>query len=162
MINRKKGITLLELICVMTVLATVLSFSAPMLSRFFRGRTLNEETRRFLALTRYARSEAISRSMTMQLWIEPENGRYGLEPQSKYDQYSNLEYQLSDSLNFDPLSEEPDDEGRLFILFMPDGSIDEESLDRIAIRESKQDEIVVERSDSGLEYVVTEEEQEHA
>src|SRR5207249_2115896 len=52
--------TLIELILVMALLAIVLAVSAPALSTFFQGRTLDSEVRRFLSLTRYGQSRAVS------------------------------------------------------------------------------------------------------
>ena len=83
--NARSGMTLIELIVVMWLLATVLALSTPTLSGFFRGRSLQEEGRRLLALTRYARSEAASRCVPMELWIDGAAGQYGLRPQSGYE-----------------------------------------------------------------------------
>ena len=44
----------------MALLAMVLAVSAPALSRFFKGRTLDSEAHRFLALTRHAQQRAVS------------------------------------------------------------------------------------------------------
>jgi len=41
---------------------------------------VTDEARRFLALTGYARTQAVARGWSVRLWIEPENRRYGLEP----------------------------------------------------------------------------------
>src|SRR2546426_11590252 len=46
------GFTLIELILVMTVLTIAVSITAPALANFFRGRSLDSEARRLLALTR--------------------------------------------------------------------------------------------------------------
>jgi len=44
----RRGLTLIELILVMGLLAMVMALAAPRLSRFFEGRTLQEEARRLL------------------------------------------------------------------------------------------------------------------
>ncbi|HOW68186.1 MAG TPA: prepilin-type N-terminal cleavage/methylation domain-containing protein [Candidatus Paceibacterota bacterium] len=80
----RRGFTLIELILVMAMLLIVLSVSAPSLSRFFRGRTLDSEARRFLALTHYGQSRAISEGIPMRLWIDIENRRYGLEAEEGF------------------------------------------------------------------------------
>src|SRR5689334_15919462 len=46
------GFTLIELILVMAILTVAVSITAPALSNFFHGRTLDSEARRMLALTR--------------------------------------------------------------------------------------------------------------
>ena len=63
------GFTLIELILVMAVLAIVLAIIAPSLGNFFRGRTLDSEARRFVSLTRYAESRAVSEGSPMLLWM---------------------------------------------------------------------------------------------
>lgn len=76
--------TLIELILVMAMLLVVLSLAAPSLSRFFRGRDLELETRRFLGLTRYAQSRAVSEGVPMILWLDEDQRRYGLEAEFNY------------------------------------------------------------------------------
>ncbi|MCX6930914.1 MAG: prepilin-type N-terminal cleavage/methylation domain-containing protein, partial [Verrucomicrobia bacterium] len=61
--------TLIELILVMALLTIVISLTAPSLSKFFRGRTLDSEARRLLALTRSGQSRAVSEGMPMDLWV---------------------------------------------------------------------------------------------
>src|SRR5689334_18148384 len=55
----KRAFTLIELILVMALLAIVMAVSAPALSNFMRGRTLDSEARRFVSLTRYGQSRAV-------------------------------------------------------------------------------------------------------
>jgi type II secretory pathway pseudopilin PulG len=71
--------TLIELILVMTLLVAVAAMTVPSLSNFFRGRTLDSEARRFLSLTRYAQSRAVSEGVPMTLWIDEEQRQYGLQ-----------------------------------------------------------------------------------
>ena len=78
-VGRGAAFTLIELILVMALLTIVLAVSAPALSRFFHSRTLDSEARRFLALTRYAQSRAVSEGVPMTLWIKPRQGLYGLQ-----------------------------------------------------------------------------------
>lgn len=74
----RRGFTLIELILVMSLLVIVIALVAPSLGNFFRGRNLDSETRRFLALTRYARSRAVSEGVPMLLWLDPSQRAYGL------------------------------------------------------------------------------------
>ena len=80
----RRGFTLIELILVMAMLAVVLSMASPSLARFFRGRGLDSEARRFLALTRYGQSRAVSEGVPMLLWVDEEQRAYGLEAESSY------------------------------------------------------------------------------
>src|SRR4051794_2206607 len=67
--GRLKAFTLIELILVMTVLTIPASITAPALANFFRGRTLDSEARRILALTRQGQNRAVSEGLPMELWL---------------------------------------------------------------------------------------------
>ncbi len=84
-IFRTSGFTLIELILVMTILAIAVSFTAPALANFFRGRTLDYEARRLLALTRQGQSRAVSEGLPMELWFDTSRGAYGLEAEPSYE-----------------------------------------------------------------------------
>jgi prepilin-type N-terminal cleavage/methylation domain-containing protein len=75
----RRGFTLIELILVMALLTVVISLTAPRLSRFFRGRTLDSEARRLLALTRSGQSRAVSEGIPIDLWVNVADGQVGLE-----------------------------------------------------------------------------------
>jgi prepilin-type N-terminal cleavage/methylation domain-containing protein len=81
----RRGFTLIELILVMALLTVVISLTAPRLSRFFHGRTLDSEARRLLALTRSGQSRAVSEGMPMDLWVDAEQGTFGLEAEPSYE-----------------------------------------------------------------------------
>lgn len=77
--------TLIELILVMTILAIAVSFTAPALANFFRGRSLDYEARRLLALTRQGQSRAVSEGLPVELWFDTANSAYGLEAEPSYE-----------------------------------------------------------------------------
>src|SRR5580765_8012860 len=52
--------TLIEMIVVMALLGITISVALPSLKGFFRGRTLDSEARRMLALTRQGQTRAVS------------------------------------------------------------------------------------------------------
>src|ERR1035441_10924304 len=81
----RRGFTLIELILVMALLTIVISLTAPKLSRFFHGRTLDSEARRLLALTRSGQSRAVSEGVPMDLWVDAELGTFGLEAEPSYE-----------------------------------------------------------------------------
>ncbi len=58
--DRARAFTLIELILVMALLLIVIGVALPSLKRFFHGRNLDSEARRFLSLTRYGQSRAVS------------------------------------------------------------------------------------------------------
>ena len=67
------------MILVMALLVVAVSMVSPRLSGFIRGRALESEARRVLALTHAARSRAISESLPILLWLDVAAGRYGVE-----------------------------------------------------------------------------------
>ena len=81
----RRGFTLIELILVMALLTIVISLTAPRLSRFFHGRTLDSEARRLLALTRSGQNRAVSEGLPMDLWVDAEQGTFGLEAEPSYE-----------------------------------------------------------------------------
>lgn len=76
---RVLGFTLIELLLVMTLMVIVISISGPTLANFFRGRTLDSEARRLLALTHAGQSRAASEGVPMDLWLDVASRRYGLQ-----------------------------------------------------------------------------------
>jgi Tfp pilus assembly protein FimT len=77
--------TLIELILVMTVLTIAVSLTAPALANFFRGRSLDSEARKLLAVTRFGQSRAVSEGIPMELWLDATRGAYGLEAEPSYE-----------------------------------------------------------------------------
>src|SRR5437762_4554530 len=81
----RSAFTLIELILVMTVLTIAVSVTAPALAHFFRGRSLDSEARRLLALTRHGQSRAVSEGVPMELWIDSAQGAFGLEAEPGFE-----------------------------------------------------------------------------
>lgn len=133
--RRRGGVTLIELILVMALLSIVVGLSLPTLSHLFRGRMLGEEARRILALTRHARSQAVSLGVPIVVWFDPAGGEYGLSPGSGYAvaDLEGVEFTLADGLDFeiDEALLGELDRGRM--RFLPDGSIDEASIKQLVI-----------------------------
>lgn len=69
----------------MALLAIVMAVAMPSLSAFFRGRSLDYEGRRLLALARHAQTRAVSEGIPMLLWIDQEEKTYGLEQEPGWD-----------------------------------------------------------------------------
>jgi type II secretion system protein H len=70
--------TLIELILVLALLVVITSLAIPPMARFIRGRALDSETQRFVALAHAAQSRAVSEGMPMLLWVNAEGGSYGV------------------------------------------------------------------------------------
>lgn len=161
--NRRnsRGFTLMELILVLGLLAAVLAIAAPSLSRFFSGRSLQEETRRFLALTQYGGNQAVNEGIPMVLWIEPKLGEYGLRPETGYpaNRHNTFHYRLRDDLELDVEMEtaslpQAGKSRTPLIYFLPDGSISEIGLFSIRIRDRREGEVCIAQSDNRLNFEV--------
>jgi len=66
----------------MVLLVVAISIAAPKMSSFVRGRALDSEARRILAIAHEGQSRAVSEGMPMVLWIDDKNNGYGLEEET--------------------------------------------------------------------------------
>ena len=128
----RRAFTFIELILVMALLVAMISVAAPMLSNFFRGRTLDGEARRLLSLTRAGQSRAMSEVFAMLLWFDPDTHSYGLEQETppKDGDAKAQEFDLDEALTLDPGKSTPvTTHGKSLpaIRFFPDGTVDETS-----------------------------------
>jgi Tfp pilus assembly protein FimT len=89
----------------MAILTVAVAITAPALSNFFRGRSLDSEARRLLALTRQGQSRAVSEGIPMELWIDVQQRRVGLEAEPSYTSQDPraLEYTLQTTLQVDSI-----------------------------------------------------------
>ena len=69
----------------MALLTIVISLTAPSLSRFFHGRTLDSEARRLLSMTRSGQSRAVAEGIPVDLWVDASAGSFGLEAEPSFD-----------------------------------------------------------------------------
>jgi type II secretion system protein H len=76
------GFTLIELILVLALLVIITSIAVPTMSRFIRGRALDSEAQRMLALMHAGQSRAVSEGAPMVLWLDEKGGAYGLEAET--------------------------------------------------------------------------------
>src|SRR5207245_5134219 len=83
--SASRGFTLIELILVMAILTIAVSITAPALANFFRGRTLDSEARRLLAVTRQGQSRAVAEGLPIELWVDAAQRTYGLEAEPSYE-----------------------------------------------------------------------------
>ena len=150
--------TLIELVCVLVLLATLMGLAAPALAPFFHSRSVTDEARRFLALTGYARSQAVARGWPVRLWIETQNGRYGLEPLPGFQAEAGktVEFKvLPDGVLTVEAGPRPPDE-RVTILFLPDGTIGADSVQNLTLfaRKDEANAIRITRAADDPRYVV--------
>jgi Tfp pilus assembly protein FimT len=151
----------------MAMLVVVLSVASPSLSMFFRGRALDAEAKRFLGLTRYGQSRAVSEGIPMILWLDEEERTYGLEAEPSYidEDAKALVFELHDEVQLEvklPVAtrnsasaQRLSSPGYLeLIRFTPDGFLSERSPDWIVFRQSEDDAIWLGPSRNRLNYEV--------
>lgn len=173
---RLTAFTLIELILVMGMLSIVLALAAPALARFFRGRGLDAEARRFVALVRHGQSRAVFEGVPMRLWIDPEQRAYGLEAEPGYLEEGDekaVVFNLNDQVAVEveesrlPLTASPWPQAsvawlvtdrRPMVRFGPDGFISETSPEFIVFRQvrdgEEQDAVWIGRTRNRLSYEV--------
>ncbi len=138
------GFTLIELVLVMAILIAVLSVSGSSLTSFFRGRSLDAEAKRFLALTRHAQSRAVSEGLPMSLWIDTKERKYGLEIAAGLveEDESAAEFNLGRDIEIEvtwPAGAIRPRRNETALQFGPDGFIDENNPELITVREKDKD-----------------------
>lgn len=152
----RHGFTLIELILVLAMLAVVLALASPSLSRFFQGRKIDSEARRFLSVTRYGQSRAVSEGVPMVLWIDTRQNTYGLEAETSYlgSDSKALTYTVDDTLEMevesprlttllDPFQTASTIAGNLpFIRFQPDGFTSADSASWVLFQQKADDSFV--------------------
>jgi type II secretion system protein H len=149
MMRRAGAFTLVELVLVMALLCLILGIAAPSLARSMHQRNLTQEATRLLALTEYARDEAVSLGVPMMVWIDVKAGRFGVNAMPGYEDAGarTKEYTLIDGLHFDPKGTLVGASGRTTAAeFNPDGALDISSQAEVR---------VLDRSDSGIEIAQT-------
>ena len=174
-VRARRAFTLIELVLVMALLTIVLAVAFPSLRNFFRGRNLDSEARRFLALTRYAQSRAVSEGVPMVLWIDAKQRTYGLQAQTGYldEDDKAVEFELDETLEFkvtNPTARRTSMQrnetmfaaGNLLpvagnlpaIRYSPDGFIGQTSPDEVIIRQGDEDAVVFAPNANRLNYEI--------
>ncbi len=163
-----RAFTLVELILVMAMLMIVLGVAFPSLQGFFRGRNLDSEARRFLSLTRYGQSRAVSEGVPMLLWVSSRDRMYGLQVQTGYtdlDQKA-VEFNLDKDVEVEAITPQVTLRGQAAqlslpgmgvvpaIRFTPDGFIGETSIESIVFRQGNEDQIWITQSTNRLRYEI--------
>ena len=147
--------TLIEMILIMALLVIGVSFVAPHLSEFFRGRTLKYEGRQLMSLMHQGQSRAISGGVPIVLWFDATQQKYGIEEEPGYRDKDpdamefkmdeKLSIQIPDNdpsansmnnLNASPTEATGPHAGMPQITFLPDGTIAETSPQTVKIVEA--------------------------
>lgn len=163
----RQAVTLIELVLVMGLLAIVVAMSAPLLSRFFRGRSLEWEAERFVALTRYCQNQSAATGEPMEVWIQPDDGMYGMRrvmqvqqltvPIVKSNAFVNpleLNFRLSDDVRFELSKTNFTRNAWASIRFWPDTGIDETSVRELSLVAKEGDSRWISQSRNRLYYEI--------
>ncbi|HTV41646.1 MAG TPA: prepilin-type N-terminal cleavage/methylation domain-containing protein [Candidatus Sulfotelmatobacter sp.] len=134
--------TLIELVLVMALLVVAVCMVAPRLSDFVRGRALDSEARRLLALTNAGESRAVSEGMPMVLWFNQKQNVLGLEvetpPKGGDTKAENVS--VSESVVISPVNKGVSGMTTFnhlpAIRFLPDGTVDENSPQNVQLTEN--------------------------
>jgi type II secretion system protein H len=131
--HNRCAFTLIELILVMALIAVAVSIVAPRMQDFVRGRALDTEARRMMALMHAGQSRAVSEGMPMVLWFDEKQNTCGLEEETppKGGDPNAENVSISDSVQIAPVNAS----GLVVttfhhlpaIRFLPDGTIDQSS-----------------------------------
>lgn len=121
------GFTLLELILVMLILSTVLAMAAPSLRGFFGSRQSQDAAAQILALTQFARSQAISEGVVYRLNFDTKDRVYWLTAwKSGSFQELQTEFGQVFTLPRDMIMELEDaekEDGEPYVEFTPQGTV---------------------------------------
>ncbi len=79
--RKSDGFTLLELILVLAVISVVLTLCTPVLRGFFESRQTSDAAQNLLAMTKWARSQAVTRGSPCRLNFDTNAGCYWLTVQ---------------------------------------------------------------------------------
>jgi type II secretion system protein H len=160
----KRAFTLIELILVLALMAVVAAFSAPSLSRFFRGRTLGSEARQLLSLTHAGQSRAVADGFPVLLWIDSQQREYGLQLETSSQNGAARdvdpkaeEFSYDDTLQIEaPNASAVSVNGKNLpaIRFLPDGSADESSPKTVRIASRNGDVLWLIQATNRMSYEI--------
>jgi hypothetical protein len=107
----------------MAMLTIAVSVTAPALANFFRGRSLDSEARRLLALTRHGQSRAVSEGVPMELWVDTSQGAFGLEAEPSYETEDpkKVEFTLDSDMQLETVNSDPSGSSTVMSLSRPAG-----------------------------------------
>lgn len=125
--GRGRGFTLLELILVMVILSTLLAMAAPSLRGFFASRQTHDTAAQILALTQFARSQAISEGIVYRLNFDTLERAYWLTAQEA-GVFEALETEFGQVFTLPKdivmeLDELDAKDGETFLKFTPQGTV---------------------------------------
>jgi prepilin-type N-terminal cleavage/methylation domain-containing protein len=136
--------TLIELVLVMALLVVAVCMVAPRMADFIRGRALDTEARRMLALMHAGQARAVSEGMPIVLWFDAKQGTCGLEEETppKGGDPNAENVSVSDSVQIAPVSSSGQ-AATMFnhlpaIRFLPGGTVDQNSPSSVQLTQGNE------------------------
>jgi prepilin-type N-terminal cleavage/methylation domain-containing protein len=156
----RRGFTLIELVLVMAILIAVLSMSGTSLTSFFKGRALEAEGQRFLALTRHAQNRAVSEGIPMSLWIDTKEKKYGLQTAASFAERDDAitEFELGRDIEIEvtmPPNAVSKRNAEIVLNFSPDGFVEETNPELIVIKDKSGEAVNIVPTLNRLNYEIT-------
>lgn len=166
--HSQSGFTLIEMILIMALLVIGISIVAPHMGEFFKGRTLKSEANQIISLTRMAQSRAVSGGVPIVLWFDTSAQKYGIEEEPGYNEKDpdavefkldeNLKLEIADSdiTSVTPGASDADPAraGLPQIIFLPDGTLGENSPQTIKIKGQNDTSVSVTQTRDGMQYEI--------
>ena len=139
--------TLIELVLVMALLVVAVCMVAPRMSDFIRGRALDSEAQRLMALMHAGQARAVSEGMPIVLWLDEKQNTIGLEqetpPKGGDPKAENLT--ISENVQIAPGGSQGSTTASTTtfkhlpaIRFLPDGTVDEGSPQTVQLTQGKE------------------------
>ena len=157
----RRAFTLVELVLVLALLVVAVSMIAPSMSNFIRGRALEAEARRMIALMHAAQSRAVSEGVTIVFWVDAKNGQYGMEaetPASNSGDPNAEQLAAADNLQISVVSVGKTAVSTFnklpAIRFLADGTVDENSPQQVHILSAGGDGLLLVESRNRMGYEV--------
>ena len=155
-----RAFTLIELILVMGVLAALAAMVVPVFGNFFRGQDIAAEGKRFIALTEYAQTQAISTGVPQTLWLDAQQRAYGVREAYGYSDEPGRTNQTrvfllgkEFELHLDATAL-PGVSGEIGIYFLADGLIGEGSVTNLVIEHPEHERLYIALGTNGLRYQI--------
>ena len=154
-----RGLANPELIIVMALLALITALAAPSLARSLRQRKVNEEATRFLALTEYARDEAVSQGVPMVVWVDPKGQSFGVETKAGFegDESRNREFTLNPDVSFHIDKIALSGGVAHAVEFAPDGAPDVSSVESVEMTDRFDSAVSIVRTNDRRSYEIVKE-----
>jgi prepilin-type N-terminal cleavage/methylation domain-containing protein len=140
----QRAFTLIELVLVMALLVVAVSMVAPRMADFIRGRALDTEARRMLALMHAGQARAVSEGMPIVLWFDEKQGTCGLEEETspKGGDPNAEDVTVSDSVQIAPVSSSGQTVTMFnhlpAIRFLPGGTVDQNSPSSVQLTQGNE------------------------